>query len=45
MARGLLIAAFDFANAHADDAPWSARVVPQFRDRIRILTRRYVRHD
>jgi hypothetical protein len=27
----------------AVDTPWSARVRPHFRDRIRILTRRYVR--
>ena len=27
----------------AADTPWSARVRPHFRDRIRILTRRYVR--
>lgn len=27
----------------AADTPWSAKIVPQFRDRIRILTRRYVR--
>jgi hypothetical protein len=27
----------------AVDTPWSARVLPHFRDRIRILTRRYVR--
>jgi hypothetical protein len=29
----------------AADTPWTARVRPQFRDRIRILTRRYVRRD
>jgi hypothetical protein len=27
----------------AVDTPWSARVIPHFRDRIRILTHRYVR--
>ena len=27
----------------AVDTPWTARVVPHFRDRIRILTHRYVR--
>ena len=27
----------------AVDTPWTARVRPHFRDRIRILTRRYVR--
>jgi len=27
----------------AASSPWSARVVPQFRDRIRILTGRYDR--
>lgn len=31
------------AWARAVDTPWSARVRPHFRDRIRILTRRYVR--
>ncbi|MDA1098984.1 MAG: hypothetical protein O2967_08350 [Proteobacteria bacterium] len=29
----------------AVETPWSARVRPHFRDRIRILTRRYVRAD
>jgi hypothetical protein len=29
----------------AIDTPWSARVRPQMRDRIRILARRYVRRD
>jgi hypothetical protein len=29
----------------AADTPWSARVVPHFRDRIRVLTRRYTRND
>jgi hypothetical protein len=29
----------------AADTPWSARVVPQFRDRLRVLTGRYVRKD
>jgi hypothetical protein len=31
------------AWAKAVDTPWSARVRPHFRDRIRILSRRYVR--
>ena len=29
----------------AADTPWSSRVRPHFRDRIRILARRYVRND
>ena len=31
------------AWAKAVDTPWSARVRPHFRDRLRILTKRYVR--
>ena len=31
------------AWAKAVDTPWSARVIPNFRDRIRILAKRYVR--
>jgi hypothetical protein len=31
------------AWTEAVDTPWTARVRPHFRDRIRILTRRYVR--
>ena len=33
------------AWATAINTPWSARVTPNFRDRIRILTRRYIRDD
>ncbi len=41
--QGVAITLEDLQNGAAE-APWSARVRPHFRDRIRILTRRYGRN-